>query len=75
MSNLANKLPDKTRARLLSKPRVAGRNEDELPPHLGKALQPKLTPDKNEEPEFDFKAPLYYACLLAMIIFVFFTMY
>lgn len=75
MSNLANKLPDKTRARLLSNPGLHRRNDDDLPPHLVKDIQLKLKPDENEDPDFDFKTPLYYACLLAMFIFVFFTMY
>ena len=72
MSNLAGKLPEKTRVRLLSKPRECP--EENLPPHMSKAAREKLTPDKDEN-YTSLKMPFYYASMIAMFIFVYFSMY
>ena len=75
MSNLANKLPERTQARLLSKKQGGLDPDDDLPPHLAKDIRNKLTPDENETPDLDLKTPIYYASMIAMVIFVYFNMY
>jgi hypothetical protein len=75
MSNTARKYSSETRIRLLSEADTNRHERDELPPLLKQQSRGLLHDPEPDNDSLDLKEPFFYACLLATVVFVFFSMY
>lgn len=75
MPNTARKYSSDTRIRLLSEAESSATLQDDLPPLLKQRSRSLLQEKETDDDSLSLKEPLFYACLLASFVFVFFSMY